>query len=248
MKIPDSIVLSQSHQLGGEQYAAKESLKAFPSMNHSESARAVSRASEVSDVVSLSVQAKSNSKQIHSSANINSVGQSVTDAESNGNESIVHLIEMLTGIKVELLSQSKLIDDAEKRRAVTLKTDEIYKVHDTLAEATKVAKGTENSAAQTNGMLKSANSKEIDFSLDSIQPKVVINSMELNNKHGNLTRSGIDNYSQGKMKETPSKEHVMPTPSKSESGSDVRQKSKIIGQLSLESKLEPASNHSVVSA
>lgn len=248
MKIPDSIVLSQSHQLGGEQYAAKESLKAFPSMNHGESARAVSRASEVSDVVSLSVQAKSNSKQIHSSVKINTAGQSGTDSESNGNESIVHLIEMLTGIKVELLSQSKLIDDAEKWKAIALKMDEMNRVHGTLAEATKVSKGTENSAVQTNGMLKSADGKAVDFSLDSVQPKDVINSEGLNNKHGNLTQSGIDKSSHEKMKEAPSKEHVMPTPSKSESVSDVLQKSKIIGQLSLESKREPASNHSVVSA
>ena len=248
MKIPDSIVLSQNYQLGSEQYAAKEALKAFPSMNRSESARTVSRASEVSDVVSLSVQAKSNSKQIHSPAKIDSSGQSGIGSESNGNESFVHLIEMLTGIKVELLTQAKLIDEAEKRSAVTLKKDEMNQVHDTVSAASTVLKGTEKPAVQTNGILKSADGKEIDFSPESLQSKDVINSAGLTNKHDSLPRNGIETYSKGKMKEVPSKEHVLPTPSKAEPVSDVRHKSKVIVQLSLESKLEPASNHPVVSA
>lgn len=240
MKITDSIIMSQSPLSGGEQYTSKESLKALSLMHHSDVVGTVSRKSEISDIVSLTVLAKINSKQIQSPSNIISADQAVTDYESKGNEAIVQLIEMLTGIKVKLLKQADLLEEAEKRRAITLKMNEMQQGQGSPAVVAKVSRGTENSAVQTKGMLRFADGKEVFFSLDIDLPKDVINSVGLNRKHGSLSRNGIEIYLQENSKKLPVQDHA-------ESASDRRQKTKVIGRLNIDSKVEVAGNNYFIS-
>jgi hypothetical protein len=252
MKILDSIIVSKSPLSGSDQYPTKESLKAFSSKQHNELKSTVALKSEVSDIVSLTVQAKLSSMQYQSPVITNSTNQSDADYESKGNEAIVQLIEMLTGIKVKLLKQADLLEEAEKRREFASKMDKVQQRQDPVAETSKVSGGTENSAIQTKGILKFADGKEVHFTLDVNLPKDIVSSVGLSKNPGRVSRNGIEIYLQEHMNDAPSQEPVVPIPVKIPDGKDIKRNEnisgKVIGRLNVESKLEQPSNHYVISA
>jgi hypothetical protein len=177
MKIPDSIIMQQSPLSSSEQYPSKESLKAFPAMHNNDLKSGISRTSDVSDVVSLTLQAKLSSKQTYSIANLNSDDQLVTDFESRGSEAIVQLIEMLTGIKVKLLNPADFVDEAEKRRKDFSKLNEVQQIPDSMPDVSKYLSVPDGSAFLTEGAFKFADGKEVSFSLDIVLPKEVVNTV-----------------------------------------------------------------------
>ncbi len=254
MKITDMFILPQTPHSVGEQYSSRESLRAFSSLQQMEVA---ARTSKVSDVVSLTVQAKMSSRQSQfsvgsmgsdqsvpssnqstASVKTNSADQATSDYESKGGEAIVQLIEMLTGIKVKLLTQADLLEEDKKRRADEEKVAEIQQQQRQVspAEPTTGSGNSENSAVQTKGTLRFADGKEAVFTLDMVLPKDAGTPVGLNQKGENLSHNGIEIYVQ-KKSDAASQDHLLPKSAKAANDKEVKQYEKSSGAADTSTKL-----------
>jgi hypothetical protein len=248
MKISESLSMSQIPHAVNEQYASREMLKTFSAVHHND-ASAVVRSSNISDVVSLTAQAKLSSKQTPSLAGVNSaltatstssklsdspvstnsVNGSSTDYEAKGGEAVVQLIEMLTGIKVKLLTQADLLAEDKKRQAEAAKIAE----QQGATAATTGAQSSSNagSIAATNGVLKFSDGKEMSFSLDMALPVDKVSSVESNQNVGGGASDGVEIYLQKTRRESTPQENVLSKRGKGASEREVKQFEKLSGSV-----------------
>jgi hypothetical protein len=249
MKITDQIIIPKSPHVPIEQYSPRESMKSFAPVQHSEGVGTASRTSRVSDVVSLTSQAKLNSKQAslpvrmvagdssatgvnsqsQSPVKANSADQSASDYTAKGGEAIVQLIEMLTGIKVKLLTQADLLQADKQRNADAARATEAEQAQTNSAETAVVAPAADTAATQTNGLLKFPDGKEVSFSLDMVLPKSAVSSAGLDLKGESLSRNGIEISLQKKTADSTAQEHAAPKPVKSATDKEVRHQEKSSG-------------------
>ena len=151
MKITDStIVLHHAALMSAEQSPSRELQKALSAAHHNDVKNSSSRTLAATDVVSLTVQAKSNSVQGPSAADAGSGGQSGTDGEANGNEAVIQLIEMLTGMKVKMLTQADLMEDfTKKNKDAAAKSEALQQQESPSPEAASLQSGAESPGEAT---------------------------------------------------------------------------------------------------
>lgn len=251
MKITDTAITPISPHPGSEPFLSRQLLNSFSALHHIDPASTASSLLKVSDSVSLTVQAKLSSKQTHSTAETIAADQSATDYGSKGGEAIVQLIEMLTGIKVKLLTQADLLAEDKQRTVDAAKTAERQQPQAAPVDASTTAGDAGSSPVQTKGILKFADGKEISFSLDLALPKSGAQEVGITQKGGNLSRSGIEIYLQKNQKELPSQEHLsrkaVNVATVSETPGGVGHAGRVIGRLTIGAN-PAAGNHFVVSA
>ncbi len=249
MKIPDTVVSPQNPHPGSELYTSRESLRAFSQGHHSEVTNSTARMSRASDIVTLTQQARLNSQQTRSPAVMvsadqtatavsgtqpqapapaSSTGQSATDYQGKGGEAVVQLIEMLTGIKVKLLTQADLLEEDKKRKSDNAKVAEVQPQGDLPAAPPSPAIADGGSpVGQTSGTLKFADGKELSFTLDMALSKNDATSADLNRNGGTLSRNGVEIYLQKNRKELPPQDHLPQKASKVASDKESKPSEKV---------------------
>ena len=240
--------MSQIPHAGSEQYTSRDMLKAFAAVHHNDLG-VVNRLPNVSDVVSLTAQAKLSSKQTPSLAGVNSaaaltatstsskltdspvstnsVDGSSTDYEAKGGEAVVQLIEMLTGIKVKLLTQADLLAEDKKRQAEVAKMAEQQGV--TASASGAQSSSNAGNSATTNGVLKFSDGKEMSFSLDMVQSMDKVNPVGSNQNVGSVASNGVEIYVQKSNIESTPQENVLSKSGKAVNEREIKQFEKVSG-------------------